>query len=354
MLLYITTGEPRDREVRPLHTVPETMTKLFYMSMREHSRPAVLRRWKPDGWEDDPDWRFDRQVIRTGIYLRERLRVAEGDRVAVSGVMDLLWVQVDLAVQALRAIPVGMHDGLSDDGLAAAIVETGCKVAFATDATSGARLLKLLEAGHIANVILPAENLDRADGAIQLSAMRTLSETLDTPERARQFHNSANAVSPQDPAGIHFSPGDGKAPLKQEFTHEQAMRFVKDRTGRCPAQQEDFVFFETRSVTVSTRLSYQTAIGDGYTALALPEPGTSAQIAELEPAKIVASAKWIESLCTDLSSAAGNGRGRKMREALRQRVGKKIRWIEPAETISADCEKLLVAGGLPIAGRPIQ
>lgn len=63
MLLYIATGEPRDREVAPLHPLPDTMIKLFYLSIRDHLRTAAVRRWDNDQWEDDPDWRFDRQVI---------------------------------------------------------------------------------------------------------------------------------------------------------------------------------------------------------------------------------------------------------------------------------------------------
>jgi acyl-CoA synthetase (AMP-forming)/AMP-acid ligase II len=143
MLLYITPGEPQDREPRPLHSIPDTVTRLYLLGMREHAREGVLFVREGASWEPTPDWRFDRHVIRVALYAQERLRVGAGERVAVLGPLNPSWLLAEFATLGLGAVAVGLSPSLGDEELVAALRETSPRTAFVTDAPSAARLARL-------------------------------------------------------------------------------------------------------------------------------------------------------------------------------------------------------------------
>ncbi|MGH7536694.1 MAG: hypothetical protein ACREMG_14100, partial [Gemmatimonadales bacterium] len=90
MLLYVTTDEGKQRQVRPLHTIPDTVAQLYDLGQREHDRSALLLQAEGAGWAETPDWRFDREVIRIALYWRERLHTTSGQRVAIFGPLSQL------------------------------------------------------------------------------------------------------------------------------------------------------------------------------------------------------------------------------------------------------------------------
>src|SRR5437899_2313185 len=49
-----------------------TLARLFLAAMRRHDRAAVLLHQDGTKWRETPDWRFERQVIRLALFLRER------------------------------------------------------------------------------------------------------------------------------------------------------------------------------------------------------------------------------------------------------------------------------------------
>jgi hypothetical protein len=349
MLLYITTGDPRDRETKPLSTIPDTVNELFYLAMREHARPAVVQHWSQEKWARDPDWRFDRQVIQVALFLMARYDITRQDRVAVFGPLRPLWVQVDFAVQGLQGTPVGLQETLTDDQLLRAIAESDPRVLFATDRKSAERLLGLRQGlGRERTIVTPYGKAEGDDRVVGIEFLWDQGRILDTPERAQNWRSLARKVDDSEVAGVHYSYGDPETLVREEFTHRDAMEFVRDRLTRFPPHADDVAYFEASTVTPITRKAYYALVGDGYTIVTIPGERDADALAELNPAKIVASSAWLEALGATLSAEGGSGRGRKARELLQEMVGDRLRWIEPASELSERLERQLLEAGLPL------
>ena len=70
---------------------PENLGCLHIAAERKHDRAFALRRRASAAWQDTPDWRFHRQVMRIGLYLRERAGLEAGDRVALLSALRPEW-----------------------------------------------------------------------------------------------------------------------------------------------------------------------------------------------------------------------------------------------------------------------
>lgn len=350
MLLYISTGDPTVRAVRPLPFIPNTVNVLYSQAMREHVRPGVIQVRTADGWQLTPDWRFDRRVIRLALFLEERLGIEPGSRVAVFGPLSSLWLEADFAVQGLRAIAVGLHGALSDDQVAQALADTEPQVAFATDATSTKRLLELRPSSAL-HVIGVGGTLRDADAADTLEHTMEQGMVLDTAERAQEFRAGATEAAAGDVAGIHFTADVDGTAVRQDFTHAEAMTFVKDRLTACPARPEDVVYCQTEGVTLPVRLMSYALVGDGYSTMTLlGEHAGDVDLAELGPAKILADPAWIGALAEALEALRGWGRTRKARALLLERFGDRLRWIEPSSDLAPQAGARLAEAGLRLPG----
>lgn len=348
MLLYITTGEPRDREVHPLHTIPDTVNELFYLAMREHARPAVIQFRHEDKWSRDPDWRFDRQVIRFALFLTVNLDVQAGDRVAIFGPLHPLWFQVDFAVQGLGGVPVGLPESLGDEQLVRALRESDTRAVVATDRDSANRLLRLR--GRLpatATIITPFDPPSGEDGIVGIGYLWDRAQILDTPERAQNWRAGARKVDQDALAGTHYWKA-GNDLAREDFTHRDAMDFVRDRVTRCPARPKDIAYFQASTVTSVTRKSAYALVGDGYTTLAIPGGAGDAAMGELAPTKIIASPAWLERLGAHVGGSAADAGRKKAQERVRDMVGEALRWIEPTAELAEQLERRLLELGLPL------
>src|SRR5467141_870901 len=101
----------------------ETLARMFLAAMRRHDRAAVLLH--PDGakWRETPDWRFERQVIRLALFLRDRARLVPGDRVAVVSGFRPESLVAELAAVAQGAAAVAIDPDLPAATLRRAIEE---------------------------------------------------------------------------------------------------------------------------------------------------------------------------------------------------------------------------------------
>src|SRR5262249_13579566 len=120
------------RRDQPLDTVPDTLSQLYLQAMRHHFREAAVLVRSDDRWNPMPDWRLDRHVIRTALYLQERVGVRPGDRVAVLSELRPEWLIADCAALALGAVSVAVDPELPRDRLVGALVDVGPKVIFAS------------------------------------------------------------------------------------------------------------------------------------------------------------------------------------------------------------------------------
>src|SRR6266516_785383 len=108
----------------------ETVSELYLAAMREHDRKSVTLHWSGDRWEETPDWRLDRQVIRLALYLRERAGVGPGERVVILSPLRREWLLADWAACAQGAAAVAIDPDTPTPALAAALEEIAPRAAF--------------------------------------------------------------------------------------------------------------------------------------------------------------------------------------------------------------------------------
>ncbi len=361
MLLYVSTGDPGDRQPRPLHTIPDTVPKLYDLGMREHARASVLTFREGADWVETPDWRFDRQVIRIALYCRERLHLAPEERVALFGPAGHLWLAADFAIQGLGATAVGISHLLSDDLVAAALAEAGARIAFATDEGSARRLLALRPRTRVAHVVAPLASGE--DPVVPFTQLMALADTLDTAERAQQFRTRARAVLPDQPALWHCEPGRPVARL----TQREAMEPVRERLVTQSARPEDRTYFEAAAVTLAARLAGYAFVGDGHTTTVLGDSARAFDdVAAVRPATVLASAAWVDELRARLEAtprgrwerwAAGvpaldwfgrRSRQRQLRRAGSAQLGGRLRSLECLGPVAEATARLLAEAGVPL------
>src|SRR5262245_57955014 len=243
MLLYVTTGEPQDKEARPLHTIPKTVCGLYDMGMREHSRKALLLHREGDNWVETPDWRFDRLVIRIAVYARERFDLKAGERLAIMGPLSPLWLAGEFAILGLAGAAVALSPALSDEEIVRALWTTKARLALATDGECGARLLRLRARAEALETVIGPDGAGNGDGAfLGLGPFFELADTLDTAERAQAFRAIARAVEPDVVALWHFAPGI--APMTHGLTHAQAMSAIREHLLALPAHAGDLAYVQ--------------------------------------------------------------------------------------------------------------
>ena len=135
MLLYFESvfAEPR----RCVTTIPDatspTLNTLVMTAMRAHTRPGPFLEHIGNQWKPTPDWRFDRRVIRMGLYLREFVGVEAGDRVAIVSEARAEWLVADLAIAGLGAVSVAICPTMDPLLLSGLLADTAPKAVFVSD-----------------------------------------------------------------------------------------------------------------------------------------------------------------------------------------------------------------------------
>jgi hypothetical protein len=351
MLLYITAEDmlsnagPERRGPRPLHMIPSTLSALYDMGMRHHLRSAAMLWPRDSGFESIVDWRLDRLVIRVALYARERLGLNPGGSLAVVGGMGWLWPVVDFAAMGFGAASLGIGPDVADDALGEALAGSAPSAAFATDAAAAARLLALRRAGGFTGTVVTPDGVTAdGEGVLPIARMLDLAATLDTAERAQAFRLVSRGVAADAPALRHVAV-EGSTGL----THREAMERVAARLRAQPAQPGDVAYLEARA-SLDARLALAAFVGDGLTTTALGSAGrTSADVVALRPHKLLVARAWLETACdgTGPRWPAGLDRAR-ARRRLQERLGERLRWVEPSGGASAPMQRALEAAGVTI------
>lgn len=372
MLLYVTAGEPQEREFRPLHTIPETLAGLYDLGMRHHIRHAVLLHWDKDGWQPMPDWRLDRRVIRLALHGRERLDVNPGDRVAIFGRSSWLWPAAEFAAVGFGCVAVGLSHLLSDGELSAAMAESAPRVAFATDVESARRLMRLRAAAALPQTVIGPDELAAEEAALlPLGRVLELASILDTPERAQNFRACARGVEAGAEACWHFGRGDaGRGPTLVRLTHGQAMALVKRRLAAVPAARHDVGYLPAPEMTLAGRIAYHAFVGDGYTTTALGRTGAADDLALLRPHKAQVSNAWLARAWVEVETSSDSpvrrlsrllprvrclraldARGPWVRRAIRASFGDRLRCLEVTGTVEPQAAHSLRRTGVAVIER---
>jgi hypothetical protein len=184
------------------------------------------------------------------------------------------------------------------------------------------------------------------EGVLPIARMLDLAATLDTPERAQAFRLVSRSVA-LDAAALSHVGAEGAHCL----THREAMELVTTRLRAQPAQPGDVAYLDARA-SLDTRLALAAFVGDGLTTTALGVDGrTSADVVALRPHKLLVGRAWLEAACEGSGPRwpAGLDRSR-ARRRLRERLGDRLRWVEPWGGASEATERALAAAGVTLVG----
>jgi hypothetical protein len=216
----------------------DTLAALHLHAMRHHRRPAALLVREGDGFAPVPDWRFERHVLRIALFLKERMGVHPGDRVAIASPLRAEWFAADVAAVLLGAVSFAA----SDDAVAA----LAPRVAFAARPIEG------------------VETICFEDGPRTWQSALDLGGTLDTAERAQALRAAARELKARFPALAVA----GGAPL----TQGQALARV---AAAAPAEGPAYIAGDPRDL--DTRLRLHAAFASGVASAALGTPGHEAE-----------------------------------------------------------------------------
>jgi len=356
MLLYITAEDvfgddgPEHKGPRPLHRIPETVVGLIDLGLRHHIRKAAMAWPGAEGFEQVPDWKFDRLAIRVALYGREHCGVNPGDRVAVLGRLSWLWPVVDFAAMGFGAVPVGLEHDLPDEAVADVVAEVQPRLLFVTDPESAERARRLRSAGRLGDTTLVAEGLPEEDGLLPLEKLQDLGAVLDTAERAQGFRAVSRQIAPEGAALWHAAARGGLSRL----SHGDAMARIEPGLRERPAQEGDVAYVEGPRASLTTRLALAAFVGDGLTTTALgDEARTEKDIAELRPHKMMVSSDWVDNACRGQGPRWPVGLDRPwVRRRLLERLGGRIRWIETASPLDGETLRALDAAGVGASTGP--
>ena len=266
------------------HTA-STLAQLFLRAMRKHDRSAVFLHREGDRWRETPDWRFERQAIRLGLFLRDRGALAPGERVAIVSSLRPEVTVAEAAAVVQGATSVAIDPTLPPDQLALALTAASPSAVILESATLREQI------GSAQRVVIAMDGKP-ADGWVWTEAL-DLGGTLDTPERAQSFRARAREVPPSAAALGYVVAGDG-AVQYQVIDQADAVSRVNRIWADVPPAKGD-VTYVAGPVTLGARIAWFAAIGDGVTRCALGTTGNeSAEIAELHPKRIVAGTDVVE------------------------------------------------------------
>jgi acyl-CoA synthetase (AMP-forming)/AMP-acid ligase II len=255
---------------------PGTLARMFLAAMRRHDRAAVLLHHDGAKWRETPDWRFERQVIRLALLLRDRARLVQGDRVAIVSALRPESLVAELAAVAQGAAAVVIDPDLPVAAVRRAIEETVPAAAFVGDAASAA--------SFEARAVVCFQG--KAEGAWAWSEALDLGGTLDTPERAQSFRAQAREVAADSRALGYLAGSDGQ--LRCQFlTQAEAVERMRALRIGSPARK-GAVAQVSPSPTLATRLALLSFVVDGSTTCAVGMPGP--EVAGLQPDWVVGPA----------------------------------------------------------------
>jgi acyl-CoA synthetase (AMP-forming)/AMP-acid ligase II len=263
--------EDRARDGRP-----GTLAGTFLAAMRRHDRAAVLLQHDGVKWRETPDWRFERQVIRLALFLRDRARLAPGDRVAIVSGLRPESLVAELAAVTQGASAVAIDPDVPAAAVRRAIDEAAPAVTFVADAA------REVSVGPRAVVCFQG----KAEAAWAWSEALDLGGTLDTPERAQSFRAQAREVAADSRALGYLAGSDGQLHCEFITQAETVERMRALRTGS-PARK-GAIAQVTASPTLAARLALLSFVLDGSTTCAVGMPGP--EVAGLQPDWVVGPA----------------------------------------------------------------
>jgi long-subunit acyl-CoA synthetase (AMP-forming) len=283
----------------------QTISELHLRAERSTTRKVVTKHWADGRWVEMPAWRFYRQVIRVGLYLRERLQMRAGDRVALMSSLRPECVVLESATVVQGAVLATLDTRLPIEALASGLAQLAPKVTFVAGPSERAQLIELSGRGLNVGTVVAFEGASvngaaappaaestegtRASGHLW-SEVLDLGGTLDTAERAQKFRALARSVGRDAPALAHTEGSNGTTEWKF-LSQGEVVRRIEDFRSR----PGDVAYVSASYLPLSTLLALRALVSDGRTTIVIGTPGREVdEIAELCPHVIVAPSDVIE------------------------------------------------------------
>jgi long-chain acyl-CoA synthetase len=232
-------------------TVPElppTIAQLPFFTSGRFPRPDLIGQCSGSGIEYTGGRELLERVRDLSLGLSS-LGMARGDRVALVSDNRPEWIFTDLAIQAAGAISVPMYPTLSveqiafilrDSGAAIAVTSTRLlfdKVAAAAADAPELRVIVLMDVPAPWAPRLPRPDLTAVPFADVVA--RGHKRILDSWGVAREFHDAAKAVRPDDVATIVYTSGTTGEPKGVMLTHGNLIANVAGVKAVLKVDEED-------------------------------------------------------------------------------------------------------------------
>jgi hypothetical protein len=284
-----TSIEPFD--TRSESSEPENAGLLHLAVERKHDRTSVLRRRIATEWQDVPDWRFHRQIMRIGLYLRERGHLSAGDRVALVSTLRPEWAVTSWAALTLGT-PVGTVDPTMPDaeigGQLSALAPRAIFVAGGSLDRVAAWLAETR--GSATVVVLDGEGQGKA---LSWSEVLDLGGSLDTAERANSYRAQIRALPADAPALGHAVGANGSAAWRF-LSHREVVRRVQRVWSRSRIARGDVAYLTGDVPSLAASIGLLAFTADGYTQVVTGTKGNELEeIAMTRPHKIVAPVETV-------------------------------------------------------------
>jgi hypothetical protein len=293
---------------------PDTINRLLLHGARYHDRDALFLHWEQDrkgwGWKAHPDWRTDRNAIRTALVLRQRIGMEAGERAALWFPFGMDFATVERGIWSIGGLSVPIPSDWRTDQVATALHESTPTVLFAQDLES-LRELELiggLPDSVKASVLLSGDAGDAGEDALPYEQFMDYGGILDTAERASMWRTTVRSIPPGTPVSLEYGWQDGLKPLgaiSQAGLVEAVdavLRLLPPEPGRLQILAGD------RPDLVSRALLYA-AWADGLTRTAFVQSQAAVDhAAELEPNLVAGPAEILAPLVEKLQEAGDASR----------------------------------------------
>jgi hypothetical protein len=293
---------------------PDTINRLLLHGARYHDRDALFLRWEEGrkgwGWEPHPDWRTDRNAIRTALVLRQRIGLEAGERAVLWIPFGMEFATVERGIWSVGGLSVPIPPDWRADQVATALHDCTPTVLFVPNVDS---LRELKGIGGIpdsvkATVLLDGEAEDLGEEALPYEQFMEYGGVLDTAERASMWRTTVRSIPPDTPVSLEYAWQDG---LKNRGAISQAglveavdavLRLLPPEPGKLQILAGD------RPDPVSRALLYA-AWADGLTRTAFVRSQAAVdQAAKLEPNLVAGPAEMLALLVEKLQEPEGTGR----------------------------------------------
>ncbi len=279
---------------------PENLGLLHMAVERKHDRAAVLRQRASGVWQDTPDWRFHRHVMRIGLYLRERAQLEQDDRIALLSRLRPEWAVAEWAGLTLGAATAVIDPDLPDSELSAQLGALAPRAVFA-EGPAVARVLACLS-GRGTSRAQPPTTVVALDGEAAGGSVLSWSEaldlggSLDTAERANAYRARARELAPETPA-LGYAVGSNGSVAWRFLSHRDVVRRVQRVWARARIARGDVAYLAGDVPSLATNVAFLAFTADGHTQVVI---GTGSieleEIAMTRPHKIIASPEAVRRL----------------------------------------------------------